>query len=435
MDVSDVIARREFMPTYIWLDVAFLIGFAALLVWRRKYMMLLVGLVMGGVYFAVDYGAFNLLTHSRSISGGSMFWVLLWMSVSYGFTNFSWLWLWLSRDRHLAEWSMLIPVWWFCCPLMSQTFTARFASGMQPIVIQRTTGAHHGWMAVILSRRCMVGHAVCRRSAWIPADQARDRRKISETPDVRTYQHQPDAAVQSYNNRSHRLSTMVFEPSRPVDDGLDVVAVRIQHECGIVPRMIRARSRSAVVSAADGACRGMETPHGLTVRGEERDMRGRRRERGIIQRRHVEVGVRRPVIHAETQRGLVVGLDDVAEWRERMLVERDAASDVPHMQCDVIQHTCHCTRSISHMTAVSYSLVIRYHPPKVPSRAKQMGLWADDGALRGMAGTAEDTTAMATGTANGHGRQARGSHGTCFSPRPAQIILRDATASQHHMAR
>ena len=52
-------------------------------------MMLLVGLVMGGVYFAVGYGAFNLLMHSHSISGGSMFWVLLWMSVSYGFTNFS----------------------------------------------------------------------------------------------------------------------------------------------------------------------------------------------------------------------------------------------------------------------------------------------------------------------------------------------------------
>lgn len=177
MDVSDVIARREFMPTYTWLDVAFLIGFAALLVWRRKYMTLLVGLVMGGVYFAVGDGAFNLLTHSRSISGGSTFWVLLWMSVSYGFTNFSWLWLRLSRDRHLAEWSMLILVWWFCCPLMSQTFTARFASGMQPIVIQRTTGAYHGWMAVILSRRRMVDHAVCRRSAWIPADQARGRRR------------------------------------------------------------------------------------------------------------------------------------------------------------------------------------------------------------------------------------------------------------------
>lgn len=164
MDVSDVIARREFMPTYIWLDVAFLIGFAALLVWRRKYMMLLVGLVMGGMYFAVDYGAFNLLTHSRSISGGSMFWVLLWMSVSYGFTNFSWLWLWLSRDRHLAEWSMLILIWWFCCPLMSQTFTARFASGMQPIAIQRTTA------------RTTVGWpSSCRAGIWSAMRCAADR--------------------------------------------------------------------------------------------------------------------------------------------------------------------------------------------------------------------------------------------------------------------
>lgn len=168
--------------------------------------------------------------------------------------------------------------------------------------------------------------------------------------------------------------------------------------------------------------------------------RGTRYAWAAARARHHPAGTRRsrsaaPVIHAETQRGLVVGLDDVAEWRERMLVERDAASDVPHMQCDVIQHTYHCTRSISHMTAAFYPLVIRYHPPKVPSWAEQMGLWADDGALRGMAGTAEDTTAMATGTANGHGRQARGSHGTCFSPRPAQIILRDAMASQHHMAR
>lgn len=165
MNVSDVIARREFMPTYIWLDVAFLIGFAALLVWRRKYMTLLVGLVMGGVYFAVDYGVFNLLTHSRSISGGSMFWVLLWMSVSYGFTNFSWLWLRLSRDRHLAEWSTLILVWWFCCPLMSQTFTApgsrpacsRLSSNARPA---RTTG---GWPSS------------CRAGVWSVMRCAADR--------------------------------------------------------------------------------------------------------------------------------------------------------------------------------------------------------------------------------------------------------------------
>ena len=64
---------------------------------------------------------------------------------------------------------MLILVWWLCCPLMSQTFTARFASGMQPIVIQRTTGAYHGWMAVILSRRRMAGHAVSAdRHGYLP---------------------------------------------------------------------------------------------------------------------------------------------------------------------------------------------------------------------------------------------------------------------------
>lgn len=33
--------------------------------------------------------------------------MLLWMSMSYGFTNFTWIWLWLSKDKHLLEWSLL----------------------------------------------------------------------------------------------------------------------------------------------------------------------------------------------------------------------------------------------------------------------------------------------------------------------------------------
>lgn len=66
--------------------------------------------------------------------------------MSYGFTNFTWIWLWLSKDRHLFEWSFLILVWWFCCPLITQTF----AGDAAPIVIQRTTGAYHGYMALIL---------------------------------------------------------------------------------------------------------------------------------------------------------------------------------------------------------------------------------------------------------------------------------------------
>lgn len=145
--MTELIARRQFAPMYIWLDTAFLLVFLLLLLMRRKYMTVLVGLVMGVVYMLVDYGIFHLICHSRSITEGySLFWVLLWMSMSYGFTNFTWIWLWLSRDEHLLEWSLLILSWWFCCPLITQTL----APDAEQIIIQRTTGAYHGYMALIL---------------------------------------------------------------------------------------------------------------------------------------------------------------------------------------------------------------------------------------------------------------------------------------------
>ncbi len=145
--MGELIARRQFNEMYIWLDLAFLVLFAALLVWKKKYMTLVVGLIMGMVYMLVDYGIFHLLTHSRSITEGySLFLVLLWMSVSYGFTNFAWIWLWISKDKNLFEWSFLILSWWFCCPLLAQTFGKNTGT----IVIQRTTGAYHGYMALIL---------------------------------------------------------------------------------------------------------------------------------------------------------------------------------------------------------------------------------------------------------------------------------------------
>ncbi len=145
--MTEIIARRQFAPLYIYLDIAFLLTFVILLILKKKYMTLLVGFLMGIVYMLVDYGIFHLLLHTRSISEGhSLFWVLLWMSMSYGFTNFTWIWLWLSKDEHLFEWSFLILCWWFCCPLLTQTF----APAAAPIVIERTTGAYHGYMAAIL---------------------------------------------------------------------------------------------------------------------------------------------------------------------------------------------------------------------------------------------------------------------------------------------
>lgn len=110
-------------------------------------MALTVGIIFGFVYFFVDFGVFNLMLHTRSISPEySMFWVLLWMSMSYGFTNFSWIWLWMEKDPHLLEWSLLILTWWFTCPLIATSIGTN-----KPLVtIQRTTSSYHGFMAGML---------------------------------------------------------------------------------------------------------------------------------------------------------------------------------------------------------------------------------------------------------------------------------------------
>lgn len=142
----ELIARRQFVPAYIALDTVFLLVLAGLLLWKKRRMAALVGGIMGVVYFIVDYGVFHLICHSRSIEGGSLFWTLLWMSMSYGFTNFAWIWLALDKDEYLIEWSLLILCWWFSCPMLAQLI----GFGQMPIVIQRTTGAYHGWMAAIL---------------------------------------------------------------------------------------------------------------------------------------------------------------------------------------------------------------------------------------------------------------------------------------------
>lgn len=150
--MGELIARRQFTPMYIWLDLGFLIFFAVLLLYKKKYMTVTVGFLFGLVYMAVDYGIFHLICHSRTIVGGNLFWVLLWMSMSYGFTNFAWIWLWMSRDKHLFEWSLLILCWWFCCPMIAGVLSG----GQTPIMIQRTTGAYHGYMALML----FVGYAI-----------------------------------------------------------------------------------------------------------------------------------------------------------------------------------------------------------------------------------------------------------------------------------
>lgn len=144
--MPEIIAQRVFNTLYIYLDIVFLVGLCVLLAVKKKYLTLLFGLFGGVLYFIVDYGIFHLALGTRSITGGDMFAVLLWMSLSYGITNFVWIWVWMSRDRNKFLYTALICVWWFCAPMLAQTF-----GGSMPVVkIQRTTGSYHGAMALIL---------------------------------------------------------------------------------------------------------------------------------------------------------------------------------------------------------------------------------------------------------------------------------------------
>jgi len=142
----EIIAQRQFNLVYIYIDIAFLVLLCGLLIFKKKYLTLLFGLFGGILYFAVDYGIFHLLTHSRHIEGGNMFLVLLWMSFSYGITNFVWIWLSFTKDKRLIEWIALIWIWWLAAPLIASTF----GKNSPVILIQRTTGAYHGVMAAIL---------------------------------------------------------------------------------------------------------------------------------------------------------------------------------------------------------------------------------------------------------------------------------------------
>ena len=142
----DVIAARTLNYLYIYLDILWLIIYALILIYRKRYMALIVGVIGGIIYFAVDYGIFYAVLGTRVVTGIDTFWFLLWLSISYGFTNFAWIWLLLDRDGRGIEWSVLTIMGWVAVALLSQNFGAHF----QQISIQRGTSGYHGIMALIL---------------------------------------------------------------------------------------------------------------------------------------------------------------------------------------------------------------------------------------------------------------------------------------------
>ena len=78
--------------------------------------------------------------------GAPVFWLLLWLSMSYGFTNFVWIWLLLDEKSHLLEWSLIPILGWMTVGLLSQNFSHHFSE----IIASRGTRSYHGMMAVTL---------------------------------------------------------------------------------------------------------------------------------------------------------------------------------------------------------------------------------------------------------------------------------------------
>lgn len=148
----EVIPSRSLNGLYIVLDILFLLFLAVVLLYARRRKAFFAGLAGGVLYFLVDYGIFYQLLGTRTVVGADPFWFLLWLSMSYGFTNFVWIWLWLDRDARLFEWSLLIVSGWLTEALAAQNFGGPLGT----ITISRGTGSYHGVMALIL----FVGYAI-----------------------------------------------------------------------------------------------------------------------------------------------------------------------------------------------------------------------------------------------------------------------------------
>lgn len=54
--MTEIIAGTAFSPLYIVFDIAFLVIFAGLLLWKKRYMTVLVGFLAGLLYMIVDFG-------------------------------------------------------------------------------------------------------------------------------------------------------------------------------------------------------------------------------------------------------------------------------------------------------------------------------------------------------------------------------------------
>ena len=148
--LENITPTRNFNLLYIILDSIFILLLIGLLAYQKKYLTLFWSLFGGVIYFLVDYGYFYWISGSRVVTVDGISTeahtalVLLWMSLSYGITNFAFIWLCLKKDKNLKEYLILIIGWRLVAPSIAAL------GGPSNIQTFRTTGQYHGFMAIIL---------------------------------------------------------------------------------------------------------------------------------------------------------------------------------------------------------------------------------------------------------------------------------------------
>ena len=142
----DYAVMRELNVLYIYLDLIYLMILGVVLYRLGRKKAFWFGIAGAVLYFVVDYGGFYLLLGTREVEGANTMWFLLWLSTSYGFTNFAWIWLFLDRDEKILPLSGLIVGGWLIVAFGSQLFGDSFST----INISRMTGSYHWFMLTVL---------------------------------------------------------------------------------------------------------------------------------------------------------------------------------------------------------------------------------------------------------------------------------------------
>lgn len=149
--INGITPTRNFNLLYIIIDCVFLAIFLVFLIWKKRYATLIFALFGGILYTIVDYGGFYLWAGSRTVSIDGVvqgplntFLVLLWMSMSYGITNFAFIWVLIAKDKYAKYWILMIVMWWLIAPSIAEL------GGEATIETYRTTGKYHGIMGIFL---------------------------------------------------------------------------------------------------------------------------------------------------------------------------------------------------------------------------------------------------------------------------------------------